>query len=145
MTISIDSVGWSRAAIRTASGTTAFRSRWTKFVHRQFAITVFVERFQRVRGVGDFVCINHTVVIGIERGDDRRWWWMMSGAAGCARALPAGERGRNRGKEPPVPSLHDSLFAEALPLVIEQFGSDVTVYPEHGQPVVLSAVVSPVR
>lgn len=44
-----------------------------------------------------------------------------------------------------MPSLHDNLFAEALPLVIEQFGSDVTVYPEHGQPVELDAIVSAIR
>ncbi len=44
-----------------------------------------------------------------------------------------------------MPSAHDSLFAEALPLMMSQFAGTVTVYPDGGQSAALSAIVSAVR
>jgi hypothetical protein len=57
------------AIIRTAI---AFGPRRAKFLHRQFAILVFVQRSQRGGSVGDFHFINDAVAICIQRAHQRR-------------------------------------------------------------------------
>ena len=49
-----------------------FGPRGTQFIGREFAVTVFVELLQRIAGIGDFVRVNHPVVICVQYGHNRR-------------------------------------------------------------------------
>src|SRR6185437_2343429 len=51
---------------------TARRAWRTQLVLRQFAVAVFIERFQRRGRIGNFVGVNHAVMIRIERVHQRR-------------------------------------------------------------------------
>src|SRR5581483_5236295 len=68
---------------------TALRRMRTQFIHRQFAIAVFVERAQRRRRVRDFVFVEHAVVVGVERGHHRRHGPATAGSARTARTAGA--------------------------------------------------------
>ncbi len=48
------------------------RARRTEFLSRQLAVAIFVERLQRGGGIRDFLLVNRAIVIGIQRGHDRR-------------------------------------------------------------------------
>jgi hypothetical protein len=48
------------------------RTGRTQLFHRQFAVTIPVEFFERLRGAGNFLFVNLAVVIGIKRADKRR-------------------------------------------------------------------------
>jgi hypothetical protein len=51
----------------------AIHRAWrTQFIRRQLAVAVLVELQQGSGGVGDFVSVDYAVVIGIQRGNDRR-------------------------------------------------------------------------
>ena len=66
---------WRRRALAVtfrAALTAAFRTWRTQFIRSQLAIAVFVQRAERGGGVVDFICVNHAVMIRVERGDDRR-------------------------------------------------------------------------
>lgn len=49
-----------------------------KLVWCQFAITVLIERLQRPAGIGNFIGVDHTIVVAIQRADDWRRGRTMS-------------------------------------------------------------------
>jgi hypothetical protein len=56
----------------TVAGRTTFalltlRARRAQLVLRQFAVAVFIERFQRSGGIRDFGLVDHTVMIRVQR------------------------------------------------------------------------------
>ena len=61
-----------RRAVLRATVRQAFRPGRTKFIHRQFAVAIFVELLERFGRVSDFHFVNHAVVVRIKRGDERR-------------------------------------------------------------------------
>jgi hypothetical protein len=73
----------------------ALRRRRHQFVHGELAIAVFVERLKRGGRVGDFVRVNDTIVICVERVNHRRDRLSASthpwpaGATGVARPTRA--------------------------------------------------------
>src|SRR5271169_5908499 len=74
---------WTVAAAMPAGSASAGRH---EFVGRELAVAIFVQCLQGGRGVGNFIGINHAVVVGVEGGDDRRDRWMV----GPTRAGPGG-------------------------------------------------------
>lgn len=64
----------------------------TQFIRRQFAVAIFVERLQRRWRIGDFVRVNHAVVIHVKRLHQWRWWRRMM----TFYARTAGLAGRGR-------------------------------------------------
>jgi hypothetical protein len=55
-----------------AASALSFRTGRYKFFVGQFAVVIFVERLEHDGGIGDFLFVNDAVVIGVERGDERR-------------------------------------------------------------------------
>lgn len=71
----------------------SFRAAWalrTHFVHRDFAVTVLVEFTQSLGGVLDFVLIDHTVMVRIKCGHERRDHRALSCPTGTAGVISAG-------------------------------------------------------
>lgn len=71
---------------------TVRRARRSKFVGRQLAIAIFVQRLERGCGVGDFIFIDDAIVVRIESGNQRRRRRAMARtpARTIRRALGAG-------------------------------------------------------
>src|ERR1700722_12926131 len=67
--------------------------RTHQFVQCQFAVAVLVEFHQRGAGVGNFRCVDHAVVVDIERGDDGWYWSVMSAATRTTRTARSLSRG----------------------------------------------------
>src|SRR6266550_2961046 len=71
-------IGATRAAI-------TFRPRRTQLVHRQLAVAVLVEFLEGGAGIGDFRLINHTIVVRVEGGHQRRGRRALPVSAGSTR------------------------------------------------------------
>jgi hypothetical protein len=69
----------------TAWSTPASASRAEELFHRQFSCVVFIKRFERGGGVGDFIGGKDTVVVCVKRRNDRRG--RRPSAASTARTL----------------------------------------------------------
>ena len=65
----------------------AARARRTHFVHRDFAVAVFIEFAQGLRGVLDFVLVDHAIVSRIEGGHEWRNHRARPCSAGTAGAI----------------------------------------------------------
>lgn len=70
----------------------ALWTSWTEFFHRQLAVAVFVQRAECSRCVVDFIGVDDTVMIGVERRNQgRRLHLTATGTAGATgRALAIG-------------------------------------------------------
>jgi hypothetical protein len=64
---------------------TGMRRTGIKLLWRELAIPVFVERLQRLAGFGDFVGINHPIMVGVQRSNDQRWRTMTARAGTIER------------------------------------------------------------
>ena len=42
-----------------------------QLVHRQLPISILIECLERCRSVGDFIGVDHAIVVGVQRDDDR--------------------------------------------------------------------------
>ena len=76
----------------------ASATRWARrhqLIHRQSAVSIFIQGFERGRSIGDLVGINDAVVVGIEGCDDRRGQPMRPGSgAARERIVATGSTGR---------------------------------------------------
>src|SRR5258708_10572137 len=74
--------------------------RWWRrsheLVRREHAVAVFVQRLEYGAGVGDFLGVNHAIVIGIQSANDRRCRGMMAVPARAAGTGRGSLRGRLR-------------------------------------------------
>ena len=74
-----------RAVRRTIRSTThAVTNRGTQFLLRQLTVIVFVERLERRARVGDFIRVNHAIVIRIQHSHQRGWRRALTIHAGTA-------------------------------------------------------------
>ena len=72
--------------------TAAHRRTWShEFIWRQLAVAIFIQRLQGRAGIGNFVGINHAIVIRIQRADDRGRWRALT-LAGTVLALTTRRR-----------------------------------------------------
>lgn len=65
----------------------ARQRRRHEFVHREFAVVVFVERAQRLGCAGDFVLGNHAIVIFVEGRDDGRYRRVLAATGSAGRTI----------------------------------------------------------
>ena len=79
-------------ATRATGPALAAGARSEVLVARQFPVAIFVELLQRGGRVGDFVGVNHAIVIRVERKDEgglRSWTAGATLATGSARTISA--------------------------------------------------------
>jgi hypothetical protein len=74
---------WTALSVATTAtarspGAAAWRTRRTKFIHRQLTIAILVELAQGSRRIINLSGIDHTIVIGVQCGHHRRRWWALT-------------------------------------------------------------------